>query len=477
MGKILQTTKKFMLPGEEFGKIHGHTTIELTSVVDGSKKIIEHDNVFQNAVLAKYMRSLGYYNNNPYANSTWKGNAAWRNLVGGIFLFRDSIDLTGGDVAFMPAGNAMTANGSYGVTNSGNPTELGSYNNVESVIGDHSLTFVYDWDTSHGNGTISTVCLTSETGGYIGYGNPSGTAGGTRLFSANQSSNYYVTGNSQFIPQVYKNLVFKTVSIDTANGKVTIDCAYVPCDKMSIFAVQNEQMEVYYTGSLPSTPDQSFNHYTKICVDGDYLYIFPAYSGDGITEIGNGGSYTYIKVDLTARTAALGSFTNNTGRTIFVGFLHQLVADGVIYCPRYRQWSDLVNSDIDLIKLSDSSYVDTITAAQRYTYLSNIGAFTPGLIQCGRTDAHTWIYDTVNKTQYPTNAHRSILETEHETNVITSTAQAEDGIMGVFGTYYQTNVYSFKNPLYLATVNNLESPVVKSSTQTMKVTYTLTEAS
>ena len=35
----------------------------------------------------------------------------------------------------------------------------------------------------------------------------------------------------------------------------------------------------------------------------------------------------------------------------------------------------------------------------------------------------------------------------------------------------------FKNPLYLATVNNLDNPVVKDSTQTMKVIYTLTEAS
>jgi hypothetical protein len=246
---------------------------------------------------------------------------------------------------------------------------------------------------------------------------------------------------------------------------------------MSIFAVQNAQMEVYYTGSLPSTPDQGSTRNTKICVDGDCLYIFPAYSGDGITEIGNGGSYTYIKVDLTDRTAALGSFTNNTGHTIFVGFLHQLVADGVIYCPRYRQWSDQVNSDIDLIKLSDSSFLDTIVTAQRYNYLYYIGAFLPGLISSGRTDSHTWIYDTVNKTQYPTNAHRSYLETDHETSVITSTAQAKDGLFGVFATYYGSNVYSYKNPLYLATVNNLESPVVKSSTQTMKVTYTLTEAS
>jgi hypothetical protein len=38
------------------------------------------------------------------------------------------------------------------------------------------------------------------------------------------------------------------------------------------------------------------------------------------------------------------------------------------------------------------------------------------------------------------------------------------------------SVTFYKNPLYLATVNNLETPVVKDNTQTMKVIYTLTEA-
>ena len=35
----------------------------------------------------------------------------------------------------------------------------------------------------------------------------------------------------------------------------------------------------------------------------------------------------------------------------------------------------------------------------------------------------------------------------------------------------------YKNPLYLATINNLDSAITKDSTQTMKIIYTLTEAS
>ena len=39
------------------------------------------------------------------------------------------------------------------------------------------------------------------------------------------------------------------------------------------------------------------------------------------------------------------------------------------------------------------------------------------------------------------------------------------------------NIYSvMKDPRYLATINNLSEPVVKTASKTMKVTYTITEA-
>ena len=37
-------------------------------------------------------------------------------------------------------------------------------------------------------------------------------------------------------------------------------------------------------------------------------------------------------------------------------------------------------------------------------------------------------------------------------------------------------LYVMKDPRYLATINNLSEPVVKTASKTMKVTYTITEA-
>lgn len=476
MSRILQTSKKFRVPEPIIDKIHGHTKIELTDVITGKKEIVEHDNDFQSGVLASFMRSLGYYNNNPYTNSNWRNNPAWRNLVGGILLFRDAIDNSNDEVPYMPAGNKMIANGSYGVTNSGNPVELGSYNSIESVIGTDSLTFVYDWDTSHGNGTIGAISLTSDVGGYIGYGNPSGAVASAKKFSENQSCNSYNVGNNSIVPQMYKDYVIKSVSIDTTESEVTINYIHVPYSKMSLFVMQNMELTISYTGTLPSTPDLSNIGYTKVAIDGDYLYVFPAYGENGRTEVSNGSSYTYIKVDLINKTASTGSFTNNTGHSVWVGFTHQFVADGIIYCPRYYLGSEVVNSDIDLIKLSDSSYVDTVISAGRWHYLEMVGAVADGFTGLGRADERLWLYDTVNKTQYPTNATTNIYDLR-SLCINTNPTQAKDGLISGFSTYYASDIYICKNPLFLSTINNLSSAVTKTNTQTMKVTYTLTEAS
>ena len=138
--------KKYLITDNPFEKVKGHARIELTDVKTGKKQVIEKDNAFQAGVLASYMRSMGAYNNNPYANSTWASQPIWRNLCGGIFCFEDEIDNSEDEVEYMPAGNKMIANGAYGVANAGTPVELGSYNEIESsTSGSDSVTFVYDW--------------------------------------------------------------------------------------------------------------------------------------------------------------------------------------------------------------------------------------------------------------------------------------------------------------------------------------------
>ena len=133
--------------------VKGHTRIELYNPNTKIKNVTESDNVFQGQVLAEYMRACGKIKRNPYNNYQWSQKAPWQNLVGGLLLFKNRITIpSGGIVRYMPAGNEMIANASYGVTNSGDPSEMGSYNEAESSASASSITQVYDFGTSQGNG-------------------------------------------------------------------------------------------------------------------------------------------------------------------------------------------------------------------------------------------------------------------------------------------------------------------------------------
>ena len=285
---------------QEARKICGHTRIILPDVKTGKKKVFEHKNTFQSAYLTSYLRGLGIANNSPFGNSTWAERPLWRNLCGGILLFRDAITAP---AEYAPATNLMVGNGAYGVTNNGNPAELGSYNSIESATGGaNSLTFVYDWGTSQGNGTIGCICLTSETGGYIGYGNASGTNASLRNILLNQAANQ--AGAHAY----YNGQRIRIVSVDYSTKKITVaksnDCLTVA----SIFEGQNEATsEISYTG----TPIGSGDGITTYRAASDSeIYIFKSAQANDIPNGSSGGLLFYnFKTD----TAEVITINNTSG--------------------------------------------------------------------------------------------------------------------------------------------------------------------
>ena len=80
-----------------------------------------------------------------------------------------------------------------------------------------------------------------------------------------------------------------------------------------------------------------------------------------------------------------------------------------------------------------------------------------------------YVYDHEYKTFRPTNGVNLAAELNNRGYYYEPTLDA----FVCCGTYGD---YLVKNPLYLATINNLGTPVTKTAAQTMKVTYTLTEA-
>lgn len=446
---------KWLTELNPFDKVKGHTKIELTDVKTGKKQIIEKDNAFQAGVLAKYMRSMGAYNNNPYANSTWAGQPIWRNLCGGIFCFRDPIDNSEDEVEYMPAGNEMVANGAYMVNNAGTPIELGSYNEVESsTSGNDSVTFVYDWLTSQGNGTISCVCLSTEIGGYIGYGNPSGVAASTKKsLTANQSSaniNYAVYDNHRW-------------SFSYSGTTLHVTKTPIEVSKGSIFDGLGVSHDVTFSGSISSAGIK------WVCyLGGGKIGIFPHHStGSGTSNLNNGASYYFLIYDCEADTATRKTLTNNTGETLQIDYYYNRTSLGIKGAD--EQYVYLNNS------ANDKTYkFDIETGAG--TLLINAGIWesngsgSSGALMPDRSLIYTgtaWIYDRVNDTILPCNASGGFM---HYNDSL-------DALGYHYMNYGETTYGIYKNPLILATINNLDTPVTKTAAQTMKITYTLTKAS
>ena len=81
--------------------LHGHTRITLRNPISGNiLKDIESENTFQPTVLQNFSHCLGEdLHGIPSYN--------WEDLVGGIFLFRDTISP---GAFYMPASNLMIGN-------------------------------------------------------------------------------------------------------------------------------------------------------------------------------------------------------------------------------------------------------------------------------------------------------------------------------------------------------------------------------
>ena len=450
---MIDKTTQLALRDQKAREICGHTRIILTDVKTGKQKVIEHKNTFQSAYLTSYLRGLGLANNSPFRNSTWADRPLWRNLCGGILLFRDAITAP---AEYAPATNLMVGNGSFGVTNNGNPAELGSYNSIESATsGASSLTFVYDWGTSQGNGTIGCICLTSETGGYIGYGNASGNSAELRNIFAN------VEATQAGAHAYYNGQRIRIVSVDYSTKKITVaksnDCVTVA----SIFEGQNEETsEISYTG----TPLGSGTGITTYrAVSESEIYIIKSQQANTIPSGSSGGLLFYnFKTD----TAEVITINNTSG--VAVSPYRTTYTNGVAKDTNGNIYIETTSGN-DLVEFDSSG-----TFVKIYSDIggapSICGMLTPQIFYTAAStnSAINLIYG-VNDVR-PTNGYTPAQLT-HFSGIDILCRQNEGRIDANIAA-----LQPYKNPLYLATINNLDSPITKDSTQTMKIIYTLTEA-
>ena len=439
-------------------KIHGSTDIILKSKY-GRVDRYHSENTFQSSILAEGLRNLGYADASPYEHFTDKTEPSFAEIVGGILLFKNSVTA---DSQFMNEGNVMVGNGAYGVTNSSEPNELGSYNSAESIITPSSITQVYDWTTSQANGTIGSVCLTSRTGGYIGYGNADDKQASS-LWNLHKNS-----GLANIIPQADANMSPNNVVCNgcfynfemTDTTTLTVKKWKVPLKNASVFDGLKETKTINVSALHYSSMGASFG----VSASNGKIYL-------SVKDLITFGTTYLWEYDTATETITEKTITNANNLSVYG-----------IYVAKQKIFVFAQNGDVLVYNLDGSLY-DTILHGSIGGGFSNSygGEFGDQVLICMYRETgeprKVYIYDVSTKTLRPINASDTFgSNIQNQPLIMENTSKALTYVTasGVISTFQ--GAYAFNNPLYLATINNLQSPVVKDITMSMKILYKLEQS-
>ena len=490
--------------------LKGTTRIELTNVKTGEREVIEKDNLVTNAV-------ADFLTMNPdgcfFKAGTYIYNnllPACPNLFGGILLYENALD-EDPNKYFAPDDNHIVGYSSNDV-NGTTDEKRGSMNLTESgALEDGSgYRFIFDFSTSQANGTISAVGLTSKWGGISGYGSELSSEHVVKLIDT-MSVTFPTTTDFLNAPNPkYTGIV----SIDPENdvayfayvagaglislGKITVDFNKIGLAKN----IGPNTLNVLETTSIATETfcARSATDYTRnyaVCDDGDgYIWFFEHKDGAVGNSSGN-ATINYVKISKADWSFTEGTFTveaqlyrlgrhlsgyNNA--TSYNSDNYAIVKDGFLYCLNNTTTAvvkiDLGNPTNVAVMENPSGAIPIVISESRYgsfgvtefNVVGNIVYFPGGYIEGNE------IYPAAKGADMTDN-----------TEDINSPSVYPKGLKGGFGARLHYGPFMFMYDRrnleirrhvylmtpYLATINNLPTPVQKTADKTMKITYILRE--
>lgn len=445
-----------------FRNFKGEVTIELTDAKTGKTERVQNHNMVTKAL--NYFLKQGGITNPTAFNAEAIRTAAIDYLLGGMYCL-DTALTEDAEIIRVPAGVGMTANGVKGVLNTGNPTELGSYNETESGWQqDGSLRMVWDFSTSQGNGTIAAVCLTSRVAGYKGIGNKSNTA---------KSENVATYGNYNYAWEKgigdYPNVLGyngNTVQVyNRVQGKLN-DNLMETVDKMIIneYAYPYKATDVRdgiaarllntYEVTIPAPLHGKGNELVYAVMD--------AYCKNGISYILVGGYSNPSNPTIAAECYVL---KYNLASHAFTACI-ALTAEG----SNNNIWGI---SDKWVIMGKEAIQFDnpaiTIELTDESNLVTTVYDDTNGKMKALGSDNFEGVYnrDWAHVIHIDTAQHK-IFQCNGNGLTIDGCGPAPDNDL------LRINNAIYRDPRYIATIFNLDAPKVKDASKMMKVTYLLT---
>lgn len=420
--------------GLDFTKsLHGHVRVETRDrwtgkIVDSQEKHNLVTNALQRMILTNAWATIAM-------GSDW--TPLYAKLLGTVLLFDNSLTASADNYKF-PSSAKLVGYAGQG-SNTTDPIG-GSYNGEESVRTSNGFTTVWDFTTSQANGTISALARTSHAftefpvcSGNQAYTLDSGAPNGAL-------NNFY---SALGYDETNKYLYFARTSAQTLNN--------ITYSVNELFKVPLNFNKIGFNTAMPPASEV-----TRVKLLS---------SSDGTT---------------TARYFTYDPFANNfvyaTGTT-----LHIVAMDGThttksatgtsggLAITENYYWRS-TGTTVYRIDKSNTANIQTYTVS----YADYIAPLENDVVVTWSTSSYevSFVYPdgTIKKM---TVARNGSLTGQHRPNLgVFHSTQSQSGNTGTQPNWQ----WLWPSAHYLGTIANLDSPVTKTSSQTMKITYTLTES-
>lgn len=437
--------------------LKGHLQIELKNEETGEVETHEQTNMVTNAL----SNVLGICANASYSSSTYlipNLLPVSKRGLGGLFLFDGTLEESEDNIHFPMDVHLVGTAGQVAKTNS---KITGSINNNESMKLENGYTNVWDFSTSQANGTIASLALTNYK------------AGEDPFDSVFEYSNNFTMNNS-YVPMAYDQ------SSGTAyflySGKIYSKKIY--SHRITVNSPNHgEEIEVKNLNlSNPGSSSWTINN----GYDG---YVYAIY----MPSVNNKGSVAvrikkYRISDFSFEEESEQSFTlenitsgSSSSPSYYLNYTI-VVSKGYLY---FLSYSKDILYQVNLSNVADIKELKFGVATVVYIYPRYNGGLYGKFIWKGTSSSGSTV--TYYGSGYIYSDGKYIYKEE-------STSTPYNGYGNLFysicfegndlvalNNYNGNNLkYAFMTN-YLGTICNLDSPVVKTSAQTMKVTYTLTD--
>lgn len=481
--------------------LKGNTVIELKDVKTGKIDRYEHHNALT-TFASDFLRRWAILGTKQ-ANGTGAGSLQqiclplYQKMFGGIRIYND--DISGAEY---PRIDQAALTGYAGnVRSDGVDPKRGDFNSAESQVLENGYKFVWDFPTNIANGTIKSVCLTHELGGFHGDKlNPTYLLTGGNTITTNETASNY-RGLSLNMSTPNSGAVSLFVSGGTGN-LCPIELKWNADDNLELwFATLPDKdtlrisKRVYYFGRLKMTAGV-FPSYDTVTVaninisgvagftsntyipevfngeDGYYYVVFGSYNGHS--------GYRFCKINTTTWEITTIGTSNSTNAIYNNNYYYSSNGYTRGGSSRWVSVPDyfIINYNSAVYKVSKSTFEITNLNVNS-SYLNSLYMYKYGgnVILSGR-----YILNIVTGEVTDPGAIPTALDTGYSYGIPASgNLLKAPGAMSCMSECLflagNSRWYSVVacDPLYHATVNNLETAVIKTASKVMKITYTITE--